>query len=141
MNLEKILSIPGKKGLYKLVSQGKNNVVVESLLDGSRMPVFSSTRASALDNICIFTDNEDLLLKEVFKRIFQKENGKKSIDVSIAKPTEIEACMAEIVPEYDPLKVHVSDMKKLFSWYNQLLEKNMLSFEEEEEEEEKEENN
>jgi len=139
MKLEEILFIPGKRGLYKLVSRGKNSVVVESLSDGSRIPVFSSTQASALDNISIITENENLPLKDVFKRIFQKEDGKKTIDVSVAKPTEIEACMAEIVPEYDPLKVHVSDMKKLFSWYNQLLEKNMLSFEEEEEE--KEENN
>lgn len=130
MNLKEIFAIPGKKGLYKLVSQGKN-IIVESLLDGSRIPVFASMNVSTLDNICIFTEDEDLPLKDVLKRIFQKENGKKTIDVSTAKPTEIEACMAEIIPEYDPNKVHVSDMKKLFFWYNQLLEHDMLSFEEE----------
>jgi hypothetical protein len=130
MNLEEILSISGKKGLYKLVSKSKNSVVVESLLDGSRMPVFASTKAGSLDNIYVFTDNEDMPLKDVFKRIYEKENGGKTIDVSTARPTEIEACMAEIIPEYDPNKVHISDMKKIFFWYNQLLEHNMLSFEE-----------
>jgi hypothetical protein len=139
MNLEKILSVSGKKGLYKFVSQSKNNVVVESLSDGSRMPVFASTKASTLDNIAIFTDGDELPLKEVFKRIYKKENGGKTVDVSAARSTEIEACMAEIIPEYDPNRVHVSDMKKIFSWYNQLLECNLLSFEEEENEEKAEE--
>ena len=134
MDLKEILSIPGKKGLYKLISQGKNSMVVESLLDGIRMPIFVSSKASVLENICIFTEDEEVPLKDVFKRIFEIEKGNKTIDVSLSKPTEIEAHMAIVLPKYDPYKVHVSDMKKIFSWYNQLIERNLLSFEAEEEE-------
>ena len=140
MDLKEILSIPGKKGIYKMVSKGKNSVIVESLLDGSRMPVFTSNRATTLDNICIFTENENLFLKDVFKRIYEIENGNKAIDVSAATPTEIEVYMTKIVPEYDRNRVHASDMKKLFLWYNLLIEHNLLEFEEEEEEEAEEEN-
>ena len=135
MDLKEIMTVPGKKGLYKLVSKGKNNVIVESLQDGSRMPVFVSMQASALDDIRIFTENEDLSLKDVFKRIYEIENGNKAIDVSSAKSSEIEAYMEKILPEYDKNRVYVSAMKKLFSWYNQLIEHNLLSFDEEKEEE------
>ena len=136
MNLKEILSIPGKKSVYKIVSKGKNSIIVESLLDGSRMPVFTSNHATTLDNICIFTEGENLFLNDVFKRIFEVENGNKAIDVSTSNPTEIEAYMMKILPEYDKNRVHLSDMKKLFSWYNLLLEHNLLSFEEEGEAEE-----
>lgn len=133
MDLKKVMNIPGLRGLYKVVSFGRNNnVIVESLLNGSRMPYFSSNHASTLADISIFTDGEDLPLKAVLKRIFEVENGKKTIDVSTSKPAEIEAYMAKILPEYDRDRVHLSDMKKLFSWYNQLLSHDMLSFEEEE---------
>jgi len=136
MDFKEILSIPGKRGLYRLTSKGKNSMVVESLIDGVRIPVFASTKASILENIRVFTENEEIPLKDVFKRIFKVENGKKTIDVSVTKQSEIEAHMATVLPEYDPHKVHVSDMKKIFSWYNQLVERNLLSFEEEEEEKE-----
>ena len=131
MNLKEILSVPGKKGVYKLVSKGKGNIIVESLLDGSRMPVFTSTRANTLEDICVFTENENMPLKDVLKRIFETENGNKAIDAYASNPAEIESYMAKILPEYDRDRVHISDMKKLFFWYNQLLEHDMLSFEEE----------
>ena len=134
MNLKEILNVQGKKGLYKLVSRGKNNVIVESFADGSRIPVFASTQASTLEDICIFMENEDIPLKDAFKRIYEAENGNKTIDVSVLKPVEIESYMSKILPEYDRNRVHVSDMKKLFSWYNLLLEYDLLSFEEENEE-------
>jgi len=136
MNLKEILSVPGKKGVYKIVSKGKGNIIAESLLDGSRMPVFPSMQASTLGDICIFTENDSLMLKDVFKRIYETENGKKAIDVYASKPAEIEVYMTKILPEYDRDRVHLSDMKKLFFWYNQLLEHNILSFEEENKEEE-----
>ena len=136
MNLKEILAIPGKKGLYIMVSRGKSNVIVESLTDGSRMPLFASTQASALKDICIFTHDKDVFLKDVFKRIHEIENGNKAIDVSVSKPADIIAYMTKILPEYDSDRVHVSDMKKLFSWYNQLLEQNLLSLEDEGDEDE-----
>jgi hypothetical protein len=135
MNLKEILAVPGKKGVYKMVSHGKKAIIAESLLDGSRMPVFTSTRTTTLADIRIFTENEDMPLKDVFKRIFEIENGNKAIDAYAAKPSEIEDYMAKVLPEYDKDRVHLSDMKKLFFWYNQLVEHNILSFEEEVEEE------
>jgi len=129
MDLKEILTVSGKKSLYKLVSQGKNNFIVESLQDGSRMPVFASTQAGTLADIQIYTESENLLLQDVFKRIYEIENGNKAIDVSISKPADIEAYMTKILPEYDRDRVHLSDMKKLFFWYNQLMEHGLLSFE------------
>ena len=131
MDLKEILAVSGKKSLYKLVSQGKNNLIVESLQDGSRMPIFASTPAGSLGDIHIFTDSEDLPLQDVFKRIYEIENGNKTIDVRSTKSADIEAYMAKILPEYDRNRVHISDMKKLFSWYNQLMEYELLVFEEE----------
>jgi len=133
MNFKEVLTVPKKKGLYKLVSKSKNNIVVESLADGSRIPIFVSMQASALEDIRIITADSELPLKDVFKRIYEIENGKKAIDVQSAKPAEIEAYMTKVVPEYDRDCVYLSDMKKMFFWYNQLVEHNMLSFEEAEE--------
>ena len=133
MNLKEILAVVGKKGLYKLVSHEKNRMIVESLDDKVRMPVFPSSRPSALDNICIFTDEGDVTLSDVFKLIFQANNGGKVQDNRIANDVELKKYMAEILPKYDKTKLHVSDMKKLFSWYNILHEYNLLSFDEPEE--------
>jgi hypothetical protein len=128
MDLKKILTVPGKRGLYKLVSQGKTNIIVESLADHSRMPIFASHQASTLGDICIFTNNEDIPLKGVFKRIYQANYGEKVAENKIKDVSELKSYMDEILPEYDRDRVHVSDMKKLFSWYNILHEKNLLSF-------------
>ena len=140
MDLKEIITVSGKKSLYKLVNKGRNNMIVESLSDGSRMPVFATTPAGTLADIRIFTETAEMPLKDVFKRIYDTENGNKAIDAAKAKSTEIETYMAMVLPEYDSDRVHISDMKKLFSWYNQLLELNLLSFDEEKaEKEEKEE--
>jgi hypothetical protein len=128
MNLKEILTVPGKRGLYKLVSQGKNNFIVESLADGSRMPIFASHQASALNNICIFTNDKDVPLKDVFLHIFQATNGGKVAENKMKDVSELKNYMEEILPDYDKDRVHVSDMKKLFLWYNLLHEYNLLSF-------------
>ncbi len=135
MDLKKILAVSGKPGLYQLVSQGKNNVIVESLLDKSRMPVFASMQASSLADICIFTMDEDVPLKDVFKRIFDVKEGKKADDIASLDNSGLKKYMEEILPQYDKDRVHVSDMKKLFAWYNILHDNNMLSFEEDKEKE------
>ncbi|MDR0368072.1 MAG: DUF5606 domain-containing protein [Bacteroidales bacterium] len=129
MDLKKILTISGKPGLYRLISQRKGNIIVESLLDKSRMPVFASMRASSLDDICIFTTEEDLPLKDAFKRIFEAKEGKRA-EVS-SDNVGWKKHMEEILPQYDKERVHVSDMKKLFVWYNLLHDNNLLLFEEE----------
>lgn len=128
MNLKEILTVSGKKGLYKLVSQGKNNIIVESLDDKSRIPVFVSTQASSLNDICIFTNDEDMPLENVFKKIFQVTAGDKIQNNKIGNDIELKKYMDEILPEYDKTRVHTSDMKKLFAWYNILQENNLLLF-------------
>ena len=129
MDLKKILAVPGKPGLYRLVSQGKGNIIVESLLDKSRMPVFASTQASSLNDICIFTIEEDMPLEKAFQRIVEVTNGKKTIDIASLDNVGLKKYMEEILPEYDKNRVHVSDMKKLFSWYNILHDNEMFSVE------------
>jgi hypothetical protein len=131
MNLKEIITIPGKKGLYKVVYQGTKNIIVESLLDHARIPIDASDQASALNNISIFTSEEDMPLEKVFKLIFQVNNGEKIDLDKIKTAEELKKYMNEILPLYNKSKVYVSDMKKLFSWYNILLESNLMSFGEE----------
>ena len=132
MDLKEILVISGKKGLYKLVSHGngKRNIIVESMEDKSRIPVFTSSPASSLNDICIFTTGEDVPLKDVFQKIFQAESGEKVQENRVSNDVELKKYMEEILPEYDKNRVHVSDMKKLFSWYNMLHENGLMSFDE-----------
>ena len=128
--LKEILSISGKPGLQKLISNSSNAIIVESLIDGKRFPAYSNSKIIALEDISIYTEAEDMPLKEVFKRISAKENGKSAL--SHKEPTEkILAYFEEIVPEYD------KDMKKIIQWYNLLTEKGMLDLDEEAKEEEK----
>jgi hypothetical protein len=129
--LKEILSIPGKPGLYKMVSTTAHLTVVESLQDGKRLPVYSNTKTITLNEITIYTDNEDMPLKEVFKRVFDKENGGPALSHK-ESAAAITNYMEEVVPEYDRDRVYFSDMKKILQWYNILLEKGLLHFEEEE---------
>ena len=134
--LKEILSISGKPGLQKLISNSSNAIIVESLIDGKRFPAYSNSKIIALEDISIYTEAEDMPFKEVFKRISAKENGKSAL--SHKEPTEkILAYFEEIVPEYDKERVYVSDMKKIIQWYNLLTEKGMLDLDEEAKEEEK----
>jgi len=132
MNLKEILTISKKKGLYKMVSQGKNSIIVESLENKLRMPVFTSSQVSSLNDICIFTDDEDVPLEKVFKKIFLTTSGDKVQESRMANDVELKKYMEEILPEYDKNKVHVSDMKKLFVWYNILYDNDLLIFEDNE---------
>lgn len=128
--LKEILSISGKPGLQKLISNSSNAIIVESLIDGKRFPAYSNSKIIALEDISIYTETEDMPLKEVFKRIYTKENGQPAL--SHKEPNEkIISYFNEIVPEYDKDRVYTSDMKKIIQWYNLLIEKNMLNFEEE----------
>ena len=131
MELSKILAITGRPGLYKMLAQTKNGLVVESLLDGKRLTAFSHERISSLEEISIFTTDEDLPLKDVLKKIYDKQNGEKAIShKSDAK--ELKEFFKEAVPNYDEENVFASDIKKVIQWYNLLQEHNMLEFEEEE---------
>ncbi len=134
--LKEILSISGKPGLYKLINNTANAIIVESLLDGKRFPAYSNSKIISLEDISIYTENEDMLLRDVLKRIRDKENGQAIF--SHKEATEkIIAYFGEVVPEYDKDRVYVSDMRKIIQWYNLLAEKKMLNFEDTKEEEEK----
>ncbi len=128
--LKGILSISGQPGLYKLVAEAKNNIVVESLDTNKRMPVYSTSKVSALEDIAIFTTKEDLPLKEVFKAISEKENGGPAISPK-SPDKDLKDYFRAVVPDFDKDRVYVSDIKKVLNWYNILQEKNLIDFTEE----------
>lgn len=129
--LKEILSISGKPGLYKMISNSSNAIIVESLLDGKRFPAYSNSKIIALEDISIYTEDEDMPLKTVLKRMQEKENGAATLNHK--EPTEkIIAYFGEIIPEYDKERVYVSDMRKIIQWYNLLVGKQLLTFEESE---------
>ena len=117
MELKEILAISGQPGLYKYVAQSTNGVIVESLLDGKRMNASASSKVSALTEISIFTEGDDLPLADVFTNIYNHTGGKEAISHKEA-PEKLKAAFAEVLPDYDRDRVHVSDMKKVFMWYN-----------------------
>lgn len=138
MDLAGIISISGRPGLYKVIAQGKNNIIVESLENGKRFPAYSSDRISALEDISIYTYEDEVSFKDVLKTIYDKEGGKTCIPHKAPK-NELEAYLEEVIPNYDRERVYVSDVKKIFQWYNQLHKADLLKFEEEKKEKKKEE--
>lgn len=127
MKLSEILSISGKSGLYVLVSRSKSGVIVESISDKKRFPAFATDRISSLEEISMFTYEKDVPLKDVLKSIYDKENGGKAIDPK-SDAKLLKEYMEAVLPEFDRDRVYVSDMKKLFTWYNLLQENNMIDF-------------
>ena len=119
MELKDILAISGQPGLYKYVAQSMRGVIVESLLDGKRMNASSTSRVSALTEISMFTEGEDIALADVFTNIWNYTGGKEAIS---------QAEFAQVLPEYDRDRVHVSDMKKCFAWYNILVKAGFTEF-------------
>jgi hypothetical protein len=129
MVLKDILSISGEQGLYKFIAQGKNAMIVEHIETGKRSTAFSSAKVSSLEDISIFTEGEDLLLGKVFDRIFEKESGGQAIDTK-SDPDKLKKYFEEIVPDYSKDKVYMSDIRKVFLWYNILQKKDLLVKEE-----------
>ncbi len=128
-----ILAISGKPGLYKLVTRGKNNLIVESL-DNShkRMPAFATDRITSLADIAMFTETDDIPLMDVLENIKTIEEGKKaSISPKKASNEELQDYFTKVLPEWDRNRVHTSDIKKLISWYNILVEAGITDFKEE----------
>lgn len=118
-----ILAISGYSGLFKLVSQAKNGVIVESLIDGKRMPAYTSAKISALEDISMYKMDGDILLGEVFAEIFEKDmNVDPKSDAKALK-----AAFKEVVPDFDEERVYVSDIKKVFAWYRLLKEKEIIT--------------
>lgn len=119
--LTKILSVSGKPGLYKLISTSKNLNIVESLIDGKRIPVYLTEKVVALSDVSIYTTEEDVPLCEVFKKIKEKENGEKTVLGSKSSNGEVFRYFREVLPNYNTKKVYASDIKKILSWYNILI--------------------
>ncbi len=126
--LKGILAISGQPGLYKVISEGKNNVVIESLLTGKKSTAYADAKMSTLEDIAIYTSSEDVPLKKIFKKISDKENGGQAINAK-ASPEELKKYFEEVLPDYDKERVYGSDVKKVLSWYNLLHEKGLLIFE------------
>jgi hypothetical protein len=136
MALDKILSIGGKPGLYKLLTQTRSGFVGESLLDGKRVTVGIRSNVSVLSEIAIYTLEEEVPLREVFQKIKEKEDGKKTSISHKAEKIELEEYFFEILPNYDEDRVYASDIKKIIQWYNILLDNNINEFAEEKDAEE-----
>ena len=136
MDLSKIVSISGKPGLYVVKSQAVGRLIVESVLDGKCSPAFARERMSSLEEISIFSVDEDRPLKDVFKMIHEKMGDKVDFDYKKATPDQLREKFALVMPDYDEEAVYPSDMKKVFAWYQMLMDKNLLDFTEEEQKEE-----
>ena len=132
MDLSKIVSISGKPGLYIVKSQAIGRLIVESVIDGKCIPAFAHDRMSSLEEISIFSTDEDRPLKEVFKSIHEKMGDKIDFEVKKASNDELRAKFLEVMPDYDQDAVYPSDMKKVFAWYQMLNDKGLLDFTEEE---------
>ena len=127
--LKKILAISGKPGLYKLVSQGKNMLVVESLLNGKRTPAYNHEKIISLGDIAMFTDSDEVPLNEVFERMKQLENGgKASVSTKDSEKT-LREYLGKVLPNFDRDRVYTADIKKLISWYNLLIDNGYNNFE------------
>jgi hypothetical protein len=130
MSFEKIISIPGLSGLYKMIAQMRNGgFVVESLIDGRRQPVSSMQRITMLKDIAVFTYEDDMPLYEVFKKMKEQDALASGVPLK-AEAAELRSALKKILPDFDDERVHTSDIKKMFAWYK--LVKNDVGTEESE---------
>ena len=125
MELDKILAISKKPGLYKLITQSRGGFIVESLLDQKRISVRISSNVSLLSEIAVYTLGKELPLEEVLSKIFYKEKGAETSTSPKASKDDLEAYFFSVLPDYDEDRVYPSDIKKILNWYN-LLNKNQL---------------
>lgn len=127
-----ILSIAGKPGLYKLVSRGRANLIVETLDEAhKRMPAFATDRVTSLADIAIYTDADDVPLMTILASLRDKEQGKEvSLNYKKVSSKELREYFAEILPDFDRERVHDSDIKKLLQWYNILVDNGITNFKE-----------
>lgn len=119
IDLTGIISISGQPGLFKVVAQSKNGIIVENLTDKKRIAISSTAKVSSLEDISMFTTGEDKPVREIMKNIFDKEKGGLAID-NKADDKAIAAYFEAVLPEYDKERVYTSNMRKLFNWYNTL---------------------
>ena len=141
MNLDKVLSISGKPGLYELISKSKGGFIVKSIETGKKTAVSMRQNINVLGEIAIYTYDDEIPLYKVLRNIGEKESNKKAIDPK-SSSDELKSYFQELLPEYDEDRVYVSNIKKVLQWYNKLIELNVTQFDaekaQEREEEEKE---
>ena len=138
MDLSNILVIAGKPDLSELVSQTKGGAVVKNLVTGQKYPVFKNDRISSLGEIRLFTETDERPLEEVMQAIYKVLEGKPTpFEPKKAEGKELFALLEKALPDYDRERVHTSDAKKLFAWYNVLLGAEKITFDEPEAAEEK----
>jgi hypothetical protein len=130
MNLEEILSVAGKPGLYKMVAQSRNGLIAESLADGKRIPVNASQQVSSLKDIAIYTYSEEVGLAEIFEKI-RVFAGDAELPTNKASKDELLDFFSHILPDFDKERVYASHIKKVLSWYTVLDAQGILDQEEE----------
>ena len=136
--LKNILAITGKPGLYRLVNCGSNMLIVESLLDGKRMPTYARDKIISLADVSMYTNGDDIELWKVLEAACKKEDGKPcAIDAKKADNKVVLAWFDEVLPDWDRDRVYPTDVRKLISWYNILINAGITTFAPEEENEEK----
>ena len=135
--LKNILAITGKPGLYKLVSRGNNMLIVESLVDGKRMPTYARDKIVALSDVSMFTEGDDVKLSDVLTNAGKKEGLKAvALDPKKASNAELQGWFDQVLPNWDRDRVYPSDIRKLIQWYNILINAGFTDFSEKEEAEE-----
>ena len=117
MNLEGIINVAGKPGLYKVVSQGNNTVIAESLADGKKTPLFSHNQSNMLEEIGIYTYDDTKPISEIFDSIAIKENEGQALSHK-SSTNQLTDYFREILANYDEERVYISDIKKVIQWYN-----------------------
>ena len=131
---ERVLTISGKPGLYRLLSSGRNMIIVEAIdSTKKRVPVHNTDKVVMLDDIAIYTDTEEVPLREVFAKIYEKENGLLPLDLKMATPEELVEYFEGVMPDYDRERVYLTHIKKMYSWYNILVANGVVDFTVEEE--------
>lgn len=125
-----VLSISGKPGLFKTISQGGTKLIAESLTDGKRNIVHSSSQVISLADVSIYGEEEEMPLEDIFKTMLKIENKQKTSVSPKDSNADLNEYFGDIFPDYDKDRVYPSDIKKVIRWYNLLLEKDMLNFEE-----------
>lgn len=123
--LSEILSVTGRQGLYKLISTNKNMHIVESLTDGKRIPVYTQEKVVSLSDVSIYTRDGDTPLRDVFKKMKEKEEGKQVSLGSKPSGKELFAYLEKVLPDYSKDSVYAGDVKKMIAWYNILMEHNI----------------
>lgn len=136
--LKTILSISGKPGLYKLISQGKNMLIVESIdADKKRFPAYGNEKIISLADIAMYTNDAEVPLRDVLVSMKEKESGAAaSLDPKKANADQLREYLATVLPDFDRDRVYPGDIKKLISWYNILIANGIADFKEEAQEEE-----